>query len=34
MITFNIDTLKFDERGLIPASAQEAETGVVLMLHG
>lgn len=32
MTTFNIEDLKFDDRGLIPAIAQEAETGEVLML--
>lgn len=28
----NIDNIKFDERGLIPAIIQQAETGTVLML--
>ncbi len=28
----NIDDLKFNEKGLIPAVAQDAETGEVLML--
>ncbi len=32
MTTFNIEDLKFDDRGLIPAIAQESETGEVLML--
>ena len=32
MTTFNIEDLKFDDRGLIPAIAQEAETGEVLMM--
>ena len=32
MINFDIDSLKFDEQGLIPAIAQDAATGEVLML--
>ncbi|PIE15475.1 MAG: phosphoribosyl-AMP cyclohydrolase [Rhodobacterales bacterium] len=29
---FDVDALKFDERGLIPAIAQDAENGDVLMM--
>ena len=32
MINFDIDTLKFDERGLIPAIVKDAESGKVLTL--
>ncbi len=32
MTAFDIDSLKFDDSGLIPAIAQESKTGEVLML--
>ena len=31
-MTFDPDSLKFDDRGLMPAIAQDAQTGEVLML--
>jgi phosphoribosyl-ATP pyrophosphohydrolase/phosphoribosyl-AMP cyclohydrolase len=32
MTTSSLDAVKFDERGLVPAVVQDAETGEVLML--
>ena len=33
-VTFNPATLQFDDRGLIPAIAQDADSGEVLMMAG
>ena len=32
METFDLTAIRFDEKGLVPAIAQDAETGEVLML--